>query len=85
MAVLGKHGGFIIAEMAQPIRRECVAAHRLNQARYLACATRHQRAFERRLAEPVEYARGDADDVFGCCADFIADQVGSVVKAYQIA
>ena len=83
MAVLRKHCRLIIAQMAQTIGRKAVASHRCDQSGNFPRAAAHQRALERRKTHAVQHACRNADDIFGRRADFVADQIRSIIEADQ--
>ena len=85
MRMAGKERRLVIAEVRQPVGGEFASAQRLDQARDLARAARHERALQRGHAAAVQDARGDAHDVFGCRTDLRTDDVVAVVKTDEVA
>ena len=69
--------------MRKAVDRHAVTAHRLDEARELVRAACHQGTLEAAVAEAVEHAGGQADDILRGCADLRAQKVLSIVEADQ--
>ena len=73
MAEFREHRRLIIAEVAQPVCRKLVPAHRRYQTCDLTRAARHQRTLESRESETVKHTRSNAYHVLCSRADLASD------------
>ena len=69
--------------MRKAVDCHAVTAHRLDEARELVRAACHQGTLEAAVAEAVEHASGQADDILRGRADLRAQKVLSIVEADQ--
>ena len=59
VGIFGKQRRFIITEMAKPVSRKFVAAHRFYQPRHLSRSASHKRTFERAKTSAVQNPGGN--------------------------
>ena len=84
LAVGGKQRRLVIAEVAEAVSRRGLAAHGDDEIGNLLGSPGHQRPFQGAHITAFQHPGGDADDVFRRGADFIAQQVGAVIKTDEI-
>ena len=72
VAVEGKQGSFVVAEMRKPVNGHRVASHSGDEPGKFRGASGHERAFQAGEAETVQHACGKAHHILRGCADFHA-------------
>ena len=82
---LGEEGGLVVAQMAQTVGRELISSHGGDQAGNLPRPAGHERPLEAFVAEAVEHAGRQSDDVLGGGADFGADEIAADIEPDEVA